>query len=471
MTTSQTSEFILHLRWAVLLRDGAGLTDGQLLEDYISRRDEMALAVLVHRHAPMVWGVCRRLLSHHDAEDAFQASFLVLVRRAASIVPRQMVVNWLYGVAHQTALNARATAARRKKWERQVTQMPEPTVTDQDLWGDLQHVLDEELSRLPDKYRAVIVLCDLEGKTRKETAQQLGVPEGTVAGRLARARVMLAKRLTQRGVALSGGALAVVLSQKMASAGVPTLVVSSTIKAASLFAAGQAAGVISVKVAALTEGVLKSMLLTKLRIASAVLLVAVLCGVAGLICQTTAAEQPKAQPATEKGDKQKHPADQTDKKQPADRTEKEMKQLQGIWIAESAQPQSAQFTTHESAPYMILTIKGNALQFEIRAEGDAVPTPRDEKFAIRYDLSKYLFAIDPTRDPKRLLTTSMEKEPEAFRWFPECGYEVTGNRLRIVANFIRGGFPDSFTATENRHVYTFRRATTDPRTTSGERKK
>src|SRR5262249_40853037 len=149
---------------------------------FLERRDEAALAALVKRHGPMVWGVCRRLLSHHDAEDAFQATFLVLVRKAASVVPRRMVGNWLYGVAHHTALQARRTAARRKARERQVTEMPEPAVTDQDLWRDLRPLLDEALSRLPDKYRAVIVLCDLEGKTRRETAGQLGVPEGTVAG-------------------------------------------------------------------------------------------------------------------------------------------------------------------------------------------------------------------------------------------------------------------------------------------------
>ena len=213
MATSQMSEVIQHLR-RVLLRDGAGLTDGQLLEDYISRRDEAAFAALVRRHGPMVWGVCRRVLrNHHDAEDAFQATFLVLVRKAASIASRELLANWLYGVAHQTALKARATAAKRKGRERQVTEMPEPAVTEQDLWRDLQPLLDEELSRLPDKYRVVIVLCDLEGKTRKEAARQLGCPEGTVAGRLARARTMLAKRLARRGLALSGGALAAVLSQ------------------------------------------------------------------------------------------------------------------------------------------------------------------------------------------------------------------------------------------------------------------
>src|SRR5207244_4218726 len=159
---------------------------------------------------------------------------------------------------------ARAMAAKRRMRERQVTKMPEPAVVESVLWHDLRPLLDQELSRLPDKYRVVLVLCDLEGKTRKEAARQLGVPEGTVAGRLARARMMLAKRLAQRGVALSGGGLAVVLSQKAASASVPTAVVFSTIIAAKVFAAGQAAsGVISAQVAALTEGVVKAMFMTK----------------------------------------------------------------------------------------------------------------------------------------------------------------------------------------------------------------
>src|SRR5262245_27769584 len=235
MATGQLSGVLQHLRGAMLLRDGAGLTDGQLLEDYISRRDQAALAALVQRHGPMVWGVCRRVLSnYHDAEDAFQATFLVLVRRASSIASPELLANWLYGVAHQTALKARATAAKRKGRERQVTDMPETAVTQPDVWRDLQPLLDEELSRLPDKYRGVIVLCDLEGKTRKEVAGQLGCAEGTVASRLARARIMLAKRLTQRGVALSGGTLAAELAKQAASASVPTSVVDATINAASL---------------------------------------------------------------------------------------------------------------------------------------------------------------------------------------------------------------------------------------------
>jgi RNA polymerase sigma factor (sigma-70 family) len=308
------SEVIQHLRRAVLLRDGAGLTDGQLLEDYISRRDESALAALVQRHGPMVWGVCCRVLgNYHDAEDAFQATFLVLVRKATSIGSRDLLANWLYRVARQTAWNARATAARRRARERQVTEIPESEVVPQEVWHDLQPLLDQELSRLPDKYRIPLVLCDLEGKSRKEAAQQLGCPEGTVAGRVARARVMLAKRLARHGVVLSGGGLAAVLSQSVASAGMPTSVVSATIKAATVFTAGQmaATGVISVKVAALTEGVLKTMLLNKVKgvLVALALVVAVLAGVGGHLLRTHAGEQ---------GTKLTIPLMKTDEKKPVD---------------------------------------------------------------------------------------------------------------------------------------------------------
>jgi RNA polymerase sigma factor (sigma-70 family) len=269
--------------------------DGELLGRFVEHRDETALAALVKRHGPMVWGVCRRLLGHHDAEDAFQATFIVLVRKAASVKPRGMVGNWLFGVARQVSLQARTTMRRRAR-EIQVTQMPDVEAP-QDKWADVRPILDEELSRLPDHYRVVIVLCDLEGRSRKEVARQFGCPEGTVASRLARAREMLAKRLTARGVALSGGVA--VLSQNMASA-VPASVMSSTIKTASLCVAGQAA--LRVKVAALAEGVSKAMLMSKLKAAVAVMLVlgflavgAIGFGVASAQQKGEPVEQPKAQ--------------------------------------------------------------------------------------------------------------------------------------------------------------------------------
>src|SRR5438046_1646089 len=128
MATSAITVFLQQLRNKELLSDGTGRTDGELLECFITGRDHAAFAALVHRHGPMVWGVCRRFVAgHEDAEDAFQATFLVLVRKAASVLPREMVANWLYGVAYRTALNARATAARRWRREKQLTQMPEPS--------------------------------------------------------------------------------------------------------------------------------------------------------------------------------------------------------------------------------------------------------------------------------------------------------------------------------------------------------
>src|SRR5262245_37841124 len=156
MATSQMSGFIQHLRSTLLLRDRAGLTDGQLLTDYLSGLEEASLAALVHRHGRMVWGVCRRVLrNYRDAEDALQATFLVLVRKAAAIESRELLANWLYGVAHQTALKARATAAKRNEREGRLTEMPEPAVADRGIWRDLQSLLDEELSRLPSMYQVV----------------------------------------------------------------------------------------------------------------------------------------------------------------------------------------------------------------------------------------------------------------------------------------------------------------------------
>lgn len=298
MTTSGMSKVVQQLRRTAMRQKLVEPTDGQLLDCFVNRREPTALEILVRRHGPMVWGVCRRMLhNHHDVEDAFQATFLVLVRRAASIMPREMVGNWLYGVAHQTARKARTTTAKRRARERQLTEMPETGVGEREIWSELRPVLDRELSLLPDKYRAVIVLCELEGKTRPEVARQLSLPEGTVASRLARARSMLAKRLTRHGLAVSGGTLALLLSQKAAAGTVPTSVMASTINAVTVGAAGQAmAGVISVKVASLAEGVLKAMWLSKFMVAAAVLLaVAVVIasvGALGQRQQMQAAEQP-----------------------------------------------------------------------------------------------------------------------------------------------------------------------------------
>jgi RNA polymerase sigma-70 factor (ECF subfamily) len=211
----------------------------------------------------MVLGVCRRLLHDgHAAEDAFQATFLVLFRRARALDRHGSLANWLYTVAYHVALKARADAAHRRQRERQVGEMSQVESQPEEVWRDLRPVLDEELSFLPDKYRTPIVLCYLQGKTNEEAARLLGWPIGTVKGRLSRAREILRTRLARRGITLSTGLLGAVLAEH-ASAAVPGLLVHSTIKTIALLSAGKAtAGLAAAPAAALGEGVLKAMFAT-----------------------------------------------------------------------------------------------------------------------------------------------------------------------------------------------------------------
>jgi RNA polymerase sigma factor (sigma-70 family) len=299
VTSSPINAVVQHLRRAVLVRDAAGISDGQLLDSFITRRDEAAFEALLRRHGPMVLGVCRRLLRDpHEAEDAFQATFLVLVRKAASVVPRDRVPNWLHGVAYQTAVRARSAAIKRRRRERLVREMPELQAPSPEPLDDLRTLLDQQLAALPSNYRVAVVLCDLEGKAHKEVATQLGWPEGTLASRLSRGRKMLAARLSRRGVVLS----AAMLSTEMASACVPTSLVLSTVRAA-------CTGAVSVNVYALKEGVLMGMLLNKLK---AVLLVGVVALAGGMVLRQLAAADPAAaevkakvapSPAAEQGQK------------------------------------------------------------------------------------------------------------------------------------------------------------------------
>lgn len=173
MTASRMSRVVQRLRAVACRRSGAEQTDGQLLESFVSRRDAAALEALIQRHGGMVWNVCRRLLAnHHDVEDASQATFLVLVRKAAAILPRHMVGNWLYGVARQTALKAKATTFKRRSRERQITPMPElQAASPSDGCCDVHDALDEELSRLPDIYRSAIVRRSVCADRRRGVAR------------------------------------------------------------------------------------------------------------------------------------------------------------------------------------------------------------------------------------------------------------------------------------------------------------
>jgi RNA polymerase sigma factor (sigma-70 family) len=283
--SNRTGTGIEGLLQAVCAQGAEGQTDGQLLAQFLARRDEAAFAALVRRHGPMVLGVCRRALGNAaDAEDAFQATFLVLLRKATALRSRAVLGDWLHGVARRTALSARRAAARRRAKE---GAMARPEARPEATRDERLELLDEELARLPEKYRLPLVLCDLEGWTRQEAAGHLGWPEGTVAGRLARARALLARRLVRHGLALPATALAAVC--------VPPALASSTVRAATLMAAGQAAGVVSAPVAALAEGVVKGMFLRKLRITTALLLTSAVLGAsvaAGLLNARSPAGEP-----------------------------------------------------------------------------------------------------------------------------------------------------------------------------------
>jgi RNA polymerase sigma factor (sigma-70 family) len=259
------SEFLHRLRTSVGLRGQAEGTDTELLRGFLAQRDEAAFETLVQRHGPMVLSVCRNVVQNAaDAEDAFQATFLVLVRRAGSIRKPELVGNWLYGVAYRVARRARSQASRRRLHEQRGGEM----IATEQPWeaNDLGPVLHEELNRLPERYRAPLVLCYLQGKTNEQAARLLAWPVGTVKGRLSRARAILRKRLTRRGMALPAGVLAAMLAPSAASAAMPVALVDSTVRAAMLVAAGKAvtAGVLSGSVAVLTKGVLQTMWLTRL---------------------------------------------------------------------------------------------------------------------------------------------------------------------------------------------------------------
>jgi RNA polymerase sigma factor (sigma-70 family) len=270
-----------HLRTLAAVRAAATVSDGELIGRFAERHDEAAFTTLVERHGPMVLGVCRRVLGDaHDAEDACQATFLVLVRKAASVRRRGSAASWLYGVAARTARKLRASRTRQDRRDGCRAEAVPDTVADDLSWGEARAVLDEELLRLPEKYRAPLVLCYLEGLTRDEAARRLGLSLTRLRGRLDYGRGLLRARLTRRGLTLPAALLAGLLVRE-ASASVPALRVVSTVKAAALTAAGRAlpTGLVPARVLTLTEGTVRTMSLTNLKTTFATLLLAVGLGV------------------------------------------------------------------------------------------------------------------------------------------------------------------------------------------------
>ena len=255
---------VASIRHMVLACDTTGIKDAALLKLFVNESDGAAFDAIVRRHGPLVYGVCLRVLQNaSDAEDAFQATFLVLVRKAAGLKRPELLGNWLHGVAFQTARSARATARRHRKLEsRLIPRQPHSAPADPD---DLSVVLDEELQRLPAKYRIAIVLCELQEMSRKDAAAVLAVPEGTVSSRLARGKTLLAKSLRRRNITLGSAAIGVFLASTSVAPSVALVQLTVVAGTAAMARKSAAIGIASIKAIHLSETVIKMMFVSKLK--------------------------------------------------------------------------------------------------------------------------------------------------------------------------------------------------------------
>jgi RNA polymerase sigma factor (sigma-70 family) len=297
MSSAQIGIVLRHLHRLAGVRQDLDSSDEELLERFATRRDEAAFAALLRRHGAMVLGVCQSVLHNlHDAEDAFQAVFLVLARKTGSIHRREAVSSWLHRVAYHIAVDAQADAARRRILEKRAVTMPPPDpVLDMSL-RELRRVLNEELQQLPEAYRAPLVLCCVEEKSLDEAARLLDWTKWTVKGRLQRGREQLRQRLRRRGLEVSAGLLVTLLSTRALAAQVPATLAAATVQAAQCLAAGKepGPGLISAKVAALVQGATQTMFTSKLKIATALFLaVSVATTASGLLLhRVSAGEKP-----------------------------------------------------------------------------------------------------------------------------------------------------------------------------------
>ena len=282
---------IEHVQFLAAVSEASYRQDGQLLACFVASQDQASFAALVRKHGPMVLGVSRRVLgNHHDAEDAFQATFMILARNAG-FIRQSSLAAWLHTVAHRTALAARNASARRRSHEKQMDKLPEVEIVSPEL-QDWRPLLDFELDRLAEIHRAPVILCDLEGFSRKQAARQLKIPEGTLSSRLNRARTLLAERLRQHGVMLSAATLGAAISARTTCA-VSQGLVTRTVKSVLLTVVDRMAAPLT-PAEILVKGVSKQMLATKLKAMAVIAVVFATLTASGYCCLSSNLEAAEA---------------------------------------------------------------------------------------------------------------------------------------------------------------------------------
>ncbi len=408
-----------------LFLDGTvtGLSEAQLLDRFLLRRDEGAFAALVERHGPMVLAVCRRVLrDEHAAEDAFQATFLLLVRRAHSIRGKDALGPWLHRVAYRVAVRASRADSRRKLKECPSTDAVDRAVSAKKPEPDLRMTIHELLDALPEKYRAPVVLCDLQGWTHDEAARSLRWPIGSVKGRLSRARDLLRTRLARHGLTATSATIAVAMSQD-AIASIPPALIQTTIEAATAIAAGRvvAAGLVPASATALVEEAVRAMFWNKIKIlAASMLAIGMLAGGAGVMARQQGTKEAAAE---------------TSKAVPP---KTELEKLQGDWVRVSVTTDGKEVQKHIQER---LTIRGDLLY-----SGD--PSLRQ--------IGPQKLEIPPEKSPSQIRSTQTIG-PDKGKFLTML-YKLEGDQLTICGNLVDPAVPPAdFGSTDSRVLFVYRR--------------
>jgi RNA polymerase sigma factor (sigma-70 family) len=461
MSSEPLHYVVRHVRRLVATEGAAAPPDQALLERFVTQGDEAAFTALVERHGPMVLGVCRRVLwQEQDAEDACQAAFLILARRAASIRKRGSVGSWLHGVAYRVAGRLRRDRGRRSAREKPLHDVAQADTSAEVTWREVRAVLDEELRRLPESFRAPLVLCYLEGRTRDEAAAELGWKASTLKGRLERGRELLRARLGRRGLSLSAALLASLCAEGFGSAALPAALLTATGRAALRLTAGAAATTVApAHVLALTQGVLQALSASKLRRAALLLLLIGIALAGGAVVAHWAAQAPPAGTG-----KAAVPHPQAEAKPPADDAAAiaaERKKLQGTWrLVRTECDGRALADEDDTAGKCVIRGDHIDLRPRIQQKGD-----RNGVHGL-FDRERLAGAVTlaPGRPSGRMTITGDWLSLRGRRKGTfQALYQVDGDTLKILLPPAGAEAPDEFRTVldSGRQLFVFRRETAD----------